>query len=229
MAEALLPIAMLVWSHRSVCHQLSQRQCFSLIGVIFLSSYFLCFTVPFHRPSLWLSFHLESSPSQHSIFQRLGCWFCYSALSLYLLVRFKLLCGSLLFHKAAWTTLELLDRIQYAAARVILGVLLCTPVNPFGVSMPLSRSRWLSHYTCRVLSVPGNHFRDVIHNYHFYFYFHQRLPLPVSGRIFHELQPLGIMFPDIPSVLLLTRYEIFSASVYRCLHTFNKDSIAPLH
>ena len=49
--------------------------------------------------------------------------------SLYIsLIRSKLQYGSLLFHTFTRTTLEVLDRIQYAAARIILGVLQCTPV-----------------------------------------------------------------------------------------------------
>ena len=48
-------------------------------------------------------------------------------------------------------------------------------------------------------------------------------------HIFHELQQLGLMSRNIPSVPLHTRYRIFFSLVYRSLHTFNKDSISPLH
>ena len=98
--------------------------------------------------------------------------------------------------------------------------------------MPLSFCRRCSllRYACRVLCVPGAFSRDVIYSYyHFYFYSHQCLPLPVFGRIFHALQQLGLVLRDISSVPLHIRYRIFSPPVYRSLHTFNKDSIAPLH
>ena len=156
--------------------------------------------------------------------------------SLYIsLIRSKLQYGSLLFHTSARTTLEILDRIQYAAARIILGVLQCTPVfllESASYLMPLTfcRQLSLSQYACRVLSVPGNPFRDLILSYYpFEFYSHQRQPLPVSGRIFHELQQVGVMFRDIPSVPLHSRYRICSPPVFSSLHSFSKDSIAPSH
>ena len=121
------------------------------------------------------------------------------------------------------------------AARVILGVLHCTTVIHLESAvhfMPPSLCRRRSHsqYACCVLSVLGNPFCDITHSYyHFYFYSHQLPRLPVSCRIFHELQQLGLIFRNILSVPFHTRYRVFSPPVYRSLHTFNKDSIAPLH
>ena len=228
----------------------SRRRNLPLTTPLTLSSYPLAYVSQFRFLGLLFDSHLTWRP--HCVALRERCskdlrllrivssrgWGADSTSlrSLYIsLTRSKLQYGSLLFHTAARTTLEILDRIQYAAARIILGVLRCTPVSLLESAshlMPLSLCRrlTLSQYACRVLSVPGNPFRDTILSYYpFEFYSHQRLPLPISGRIFHEIQQIGLMFRDIPSVPLHSRYRIFSPPVYSSLHSFNKDSLPSFH
>ena len=55
------------------------------------------------------------------------------------------------------------------------------------------------------------------------------IPLPVSGRNFHELQQIGLAFREIPSLPLHTCNRILSSEVYRPLHNFNNDFIALIH
>lgn len=124
-------------------------QCFSLADVPFHYSFpsssrffsSLCFTVSFPQHTLRLSSYLaptlrffkrkmleEPSPSQYCFLERSGIRFCHPPSVYILLIHFKLLYGSLLFDIATWTTLEIIDRIQYAAARTIFGVLRNTPI-----------------------------------------------------------------------------------------------------
>ena len=85
-------------------------------------------------------------------------------------------------------------------------------------------------FTVRPTCYLCNPFRDVNHSYYYFnFYFHQRLLLPVCGRIFHELQQLGPIFCDIPSVPLHTRYCILSSQDYRSLHYIWTLNNARLH
>ena len=80
------------------------------------------------------------------------------------LILSKLDYGSFLYASAAPSLLLHLDRVQYAACRIILGALRCTPVYKLEAEadlMPLAtrRRQLLSlygNYGCRVLSIPSH-------------------------------------------------------------------------
>ena len=117
----------------------------------------------------------------------------------------KLLYGSLIFQIAARTTLSTIS-YSICSCYIPIGVLRCTP---FILLQSAAHRRCLSLYNCNVLFVPCNHFRDVIQSYYLFgMCSNQRLHLPVSGRIFHELQQRCLMFRDILSLPLHTRYCI---------------------
>ena len=86
------------------------------------------------------------------------------------LILFKLDYGSFLYASAAPSLLLHLDRIQYAACRIILGALRCTPVYKLEAEadlMPLAtrRRQLLSLYGCRVLSIPSHPVWQILLHY----------------------------------------------------------------
>ena len=76
-----------------------------------------------------------------------------------------------LYDTACKTNLKILDRLQYSAARIILGALKCTKVQNLEyisnlVPLPILRKKQLTKYTCSVLSTKDNPFRDLILDYY---------------------------------------------------------------
>ena len=88
----------------------------------------------------------------------------------------------------------MLDRIQYAAARIMLGALRCTKVENLELTanlLPLSltRERQLAIYTAKTLSHPENPVRDIILNYVPYAYYDLcNATRPMSGMAYIILQ-----------------------------------------
>ena len=149
------------------------------------------------------------------------------------LTRPKLDYASFLFQTARPSYLLILDRIQYAAARIMLGALRCTRVCDLEVEahlMPLSLTRQmeLSRYVSRVLSIPQHPCRILLLSYyHYQFYQQQPLPLPSAGRAYVEYQSMGVNFTSvavIPSTCRLTNYSL---PVHTTLVVAKKASLSP--
>jgi ribonuclease HI len=148
------------------------------------------------------------------------------------LTRPKLDYASFLFQTSAPSYLKELDRIQYAAARVMLGALRCTKVCNLEVEahlMPLSLTRQLglSRYVSRILTIPHHPCRTLLLSYyHFQFYQQQPLPLPSAGRAYVEFQALGIPFSSIPVIPLTCRLTTYSLPVHASLVVAQKSSLS---
>ena len=81
-----------------------------------------------------------------------------------------------------------LNRIQYAAARLILGALRCTLVDALEAEadlMPLSLryNIQLAKYAARILSIPDHPLRSLVHHYCHYQLNDSPYPIPIVGRI----------------------------------------------
>ena len=145
----------------------------------------------------------------------------------------KITYASFLYDTASPTNLKILDRLQYSAARIILGSLRCTKVqNLEYVSnlLPLSQFRklQLSKYTCSILSVQGNPLRRLILDYYpFPHYSFFKYPLPICGRILEEFKKSNIMLKNIGSSPISSKYLTHSNLALSTLHTCPKDDLTP--
>jgi ribonuclease HI len=147
----------------------------------------------------------------------------------------KLDYGSFLFATACPSLLIILDRIQFAAARIILGCLRSTKVNCLEAEadlMPLTIRRRLSmsSYASRVLTVPSHPFRQQILDYYPYEYYRrQRETLPISGRIYEEFSKLNVAYDVIPIVDTSHRYSTIILPACTTMHINKKESLSPKH
>jgi ribonuclease HI len=146
------------------------------------------------------------------------------------LIRSKLDYASFLLSSACPTYLKILDRIQYAAARVMLGVIRCTPTDGLEAEsnlMPLDirRSLLLVQYVARVLSVPDHPCRKLLLSYFpFQFYKHQRFPLPVIAHAYETYLNNNISFTQIPQIPNLSTHTVYTLPVHSSLHTSLKSA-----
>ena len=145
----------------------------------------------------------------------------------------KLDYASCVFATASPSLLIHLDRIQFAAARIILGTLRCTRVDCLETEadlMPLSLRRRLqmTSYASRILTVEDHPLRDLITDYYPYaFYQQQKQPLPVTARIYEEFVLLDVRYDEVPLVEISLRYSTTTLPVHTSLHIIKKDSLSP--
>ena len=161
-----------------------------------------------------------------------GADFCtlrrlYTALTLS-----KLDYASFLLISASASSLRILDRIQYAAARTILGVLRCTPVawleaEAHLLPLALRRKQMLNMYAARILAVPLHPSRELITAYHHHsFYDDQKQPLPALSLVHREFQEMNIEYEQIPQIPAHQKLALFKLPVLATMHaTHNKDSV----
>ncbi len=149
------------------------------------------------------------------------------------LIRSKLDYGSFLFISTAATTLTILDRIQYAASRIILGALRCTQVKSLEAEadlQPLSlRRRYLlTTYATRVLPIQAHPVRKMLLDYYPYnFYQIQRRPLPTIGLIYNEFRVQNLALTSIPCLKPEMLFPITTAKIDFSLHSSKKQDLPP--
>lgn len=146
--------------------------------------------------------------------------------SLYVaLVRSKLDFACFLYHPSAPSSLLLLDRVQYAGARVMLGALRCTPVDSLESEADLMPLAWrrlhlLMKYAARSLSVPSHPVRQLLIDFYpYHFYETQPHPMPALALAFAEFRALGLLFTAVPSAPLASGYLTSRPFVRTSLHT----------
>jgi ribonuclease HI len=150
-----------------------------------------------------------------------------------MVVKPKLEYASFLFATACPTYLKMLDRIQYAAARIMLGALRSTPVHSLEVEahlMPLALSRRhsLVQYMARILTIPHHPVRNLLLTYYpFHYYRCQKLPLPCVGRAYDEFQAMGHNFSSIPVIPTVCRLIAYELPVYMSLAVEQKSTLSP--
>ena len=145
----------------------------------------------------------------------------------------KISYASFLYDNASKSNLIILDRLQYAAARTILGCLKCTKVHDLELLtnlMPLTlhRKMQLINYTCSVLSVQGNPLRNIILDYYpFPHYSFFNFPLPICGRILDEFKKLNLDLKNIGSSPPSSKYLTNDNLAQNNLHICPKEQLTP--
>lgn len=148
------------------------------------------------------------------------------------LIRSKLDYASFLFDSAAPSLLIHLDRIQYAALRIVLGVLRCTPTYLLEAEadiMPLSlRRRFLmSHYFYRILGITNHPLARLALSYRpLHHLFDRPLPLSVTGRMHVESELLFLPLTEAPPLSLSHRYLFPKLPVFSHLAVAAKSSFS---
>ena len=123
--------------------------------------------------------------------------------------------GGFLFATAAPTHLLTLNRIQYAAARLILGALCCTRVDALEAEadllpLPLRYNIQLAKYAARILSIPDHPLGSLVHDYyHYQLYNDSPYPIPIVGRIRQTFGELGISYKNIAKCSVSSRYATY--------------------
>ena len=141
--------------------------------------------------------------------------------------------GSFLYETACKTNLIKIDRIQYAALRMMLGALKCTSVEKLEleaniISLVLRRKQLLLQYIHRAMSIPGHPFRRKLCNYHpFEFYQSNKRVLPVTGWGYRELSKLNISLKDFPPIHLPTHYKVTLSPAFSSLAIRRKLDHSP--
>ena len=149
------------------------------------------------------------------------------------LIRSKLDYASFLFHTASTSTLAHLDRIQYAAIRIMLGALRCTPTYMLEAEadlMPLAlrRRKLLAQYGSRVLCVADHPVSSM-----FYTDATTHLNLSTSyclsalSRLHAEFTLLSIAPTSLPTIALSFHYRYRSLPVLSSLSLHSKSQLSP--
>jgi len=150
------------------------------------------------------------------------------------ILRPKMEYGDFLFHTAAHSNLMILHRIQYAAARIILGVLKCTPVNTLEVEaniIPLtllSKAHAVS-YASRVLTIQSHPVALLLrlatcNDGHY----RASLPIPSIFKMTSELHSLSSSPSHFACISLADRLTDHSFSCLFSMLVGNKDDLTDL-
>jgi ribonuclease HI len=147
------------------------------------------------------------------------------------LIRSKLEYAGFLMDTAATSHLKTLDKIQYAAARTMLGALRCTPTNTLEAEADLIPLRYrrqglLTSYATRVLSINGHPVRSLLQSYRHYKIFRTTLlPKPVAGRITESFDNLEISAAMIALLPLEQRCTTYDPPCFLSLATSKKSDL----
>ena len=120
--------------------------------------------------------------------------------------------------------LAILDRIQYAALRTIVGALRCTPTIKQEAEadvMPLAirRSKHLLQYGSRVLGVGNHPVRQLILEYFpIQDVLNQTYVLPVIGRLHDEFRAISLNPVDYPAINMPAWYSTKEVPAYSTIH-----------
>jgi ribonuclease HI len=149
------------------------------------------------------------------------------------ILRPKLEYGDFLLSTAKPTLLKKLDRIQYRAARTILGALRCTPTNSLEAEadlLPLEflRQQHAAAYGGRALSTEGHPVAEILKNdpYPRQIALPQRPP-PSATRIKEELGQMNISINQIPAMSIQDRLEGYNSPCYLNLRISLKKDLTP--
>ena len=156
--------------------------------------------------------------------------------SLYIsLIRPKIDYASFLYETASKTQLLKLDRLQYAASRIILRVLKCTPVMKLEVEANLQplyihRKYLLMKYAYRAAMIPKHPFNARLANYYpFQFYDYIRQPKQIAGRCDDEFKNIRLVKSDIPHMTMINKYKPLDIQAKTSLALSSKANIMKEH
>lgn len=143
----------------------------------------------------------------------------------------KLEYGCIIYSNAAPSNLAILDRIQFAAARILLGALRCTPTAKLEAEadlMPLHlrRQQHLAQYGSRILTISNHPTKELYNNFFpLQDYFSNKYKLPAMGRLLNELRDLSLDKITIPSTQMKLRYSTSILPAYSSLATHPKNML----
>lgn len=151
------------------------------------------------------------------------------------LIRSKLDYGCFLYETASATNLKKIDRIQFSAIRIMLGALRCTPnclLEAEANLMPLHTRRKLimSLYISKTFGNQEHPIRELTLNYKpLQKYFDKPIPLPVTGRMWDELQKMQMPLSELPPFFVLNKYLFHELPVYSTLAANKKSTVPAEH
>lgn len=140
--------------------------------------------------------------------------------------------GSFLFQDAATCHLTKLDRIQYAACRIILGLLKCTNTFKLEIEtdlMPLKlrRKLLLAQYGCNILSINNHPVRNLIVQYFPIQNYINSVKLTNIGNFHDILKDCKIELKDIPLTPMHLKYLYSKPQVFASLAHYPKLTKSP--
>ena len=141
----------------------------------------------------------------------------------------KLDYGCFLYASASNSNLLILDRIQYAATRILLGALRCTATYKLEAEtliMPLHirRRQFLLQYGCRILSIPHHPARKLILHPPPVHYLRGTYTLPALLRLAGEFQFAHLDPHHVPLIPLHVQYRTNSLPAFSSLASHPKDT-----
>ena len=148
------------------------------------------------------------------------------------LILSKITYGSCLFHTAAPTNLTILNRIQYSAARIMLGALRCTKLEKLEVTanlLPLKQcwEKYTLKYAQRALSISQHPIRQLLIDYYpMTSYQLLRRTQPIIARMYDSLKNLKIEIQDTDHYPQEYRYRVFNLPVSDELHICAKENLS---
>ena len=159
---------------------------------------------------------------------------CTTLRKLYLALTLpKLDYGSFVFANAAESHLTVLNRIQYKAARTILGALRCTPTFKLEIEanlMPLHirRNMLLTQYGCRIMSTKAHPVRNTFTNITpLQNILGNKYILPAIDRLHDEFKSCNISITDIPVISMESHYMSIPLPIYSSLYFTAKCNLSP--
>lgn len=139
--------------------------------------------------------------------------------------------ASILLHSASPSSLLVLDRIQYAATRTILGALKCTPTYKLEAEadiMPLTIRRRLlmAQYGTRICRIVNHPVRNLITTPTLLLkHLGDKYILPAANNITNVLNNMKLYPNKIATIPLYLRYNTHTLPVYHTLAQHNKHSL----
>jgi len=149
------------------------------------------------------------------------------------LIRSKLDYGSFLYHTAAPYNLTKIDRVQYAALRIVLGAMKCTPVSLLeseATIIPLKYRRQILglRYFTKAAAVEGHSVGNMLKDFYLCpFYLARPHPLPITGRVMAELQKIDIELDAISTIKIENKYTMNNNTTRKTLKTVTKQTYTP--
>ncbi|CAL4127285.1 unnamed protein product [Meganyctiphanes norvegica] len=144
------------------------------------------------------------------------------------LIRSKIDYGSYLYATASNTNLLKVNRIQYAAIRIITGSLLCTPLHFLEAEANLQplkfrREQLLLQYITKVLRITDHPVTLLYYSYHYYDMFNNRTyALPVVCRARKLVESGQLPITDMETITMSNLYLIGSSEVRFNMLTVDK-------
>ena len=149
-----------------------------------------------------------------------------------ILILSKINYGSCLFNTAAQSNLTILYRIQYAAARTMLGALRCTKLEKLEITanllpLKLHWQKYTLKYALRTLTISQHPIRQLLLQYYPMIsdQFLRQTP-PIISRMYDLLTKIKLKLEQIDHFPQEYRYKNFNLSISEELHMCSKENLS---